>query len=959
MSGRFNPSWIKLLAASDRKLQTAELEEIQTIVSNKTKDNFKYLYSQYNIIKGLIPEVKEVGPPLPEPYLYTPEDGELRSINRIRVSAGQVFIVIGEESYFVDIEAFEFDANVFRGDFVPSGVTTASVIFNLYTEDTDEYNDPLLPSISLTKGAARLKISYEIVINGDGYPICYVQDQGIAINPIVYSYRNNKLTLTPSAAAVPKALGNTLQTYFREEQGNFISSGMTLDFYQAQRIVVIQPGEAYIDGCYKLLNHPTYVSVPDVAMETVFIIEISSSYVPKLTKSPDGNPLLQSSLLNLGLLIVSKVGAKETWKLVPSTNRAYINSSIINLIDQNLDNIRDLADIVLSNQSTNAAYTRAIKLDGTVVDAFNSLRGSDVNSLEFSATIDIDNKRLQPSSFNSIFTFLNTNVIDGATTQQITKNLYPYYIAPVISEQILINQEKVTSFLVLKTNTTPIQSMVLDPKVIVADPTTKEFKSEITALPSQNITALQSIITVTITGLPAKADNLIPKFDAVLINNLSLLGNTKIGSTLGSLMASDDGTVEFQFTIPQNTRCCDKTVSLTSTTVSTSAVLTYKPYFKSDYVDRKFELSNPYFNQTFSVSTPTILSKVGVKIKSVPPSITLSTLNILEIYICKTQGTTPSKPISKATLTLGDINQSPEGTRWTYIDLQFPAVLETAGTYSVVLCPLVSGVEAWIADSSLADFNLQTNGINSTIFNGQLFKYEGGQWSELVNKDIAFSLVKAQAANSTSTLEVSLSNPLGNFTSLLSALPTLTPGSTSIDILYKEPTATEYKPLKSEQLFSYDVPSVDLKFVLNSSRDLFPILDSSASYLITRANQLSSTWISRSFDVGNAYTNVEVDLSYFLPRGNEIVVSISSNDGQSWTTLEPPTNLTDSSLLVDGNIPLYRGKFKAYNISSTIPYLSDTQSTNIVRSNLRIKIVLILSNLLTQPYIQNLTAITY
>lgn len=960
MSGRFNKSWVKLLAASDRKLQTAELEDIQTIVSNKAKDNFKYLYSQYNIIRGLVPQVKEVGPDRSDdPIEFNSESGFTYSTNTIAVSAGQVFIVLGEESYFVDIEAFEFEAKVFRGEFIPSGVTTASVVFNLYPEDSDEYNDPLLPGISLTRGAQRLKISYEIVINEDGYPICYVQEQGPGVKPIIYSYRNNKLTLTPSNAAIPKALGTTLQTYFREEQGNFISSGMTLDFYQGERVVVIQPGESYIDGCYKLLNHPIYVSVPPVEVETVFTIEMGSSYIPRLTKSPDGNPLLQSAFLNLGLLVVSRVGIKEIWKLSPSTNRAYTNSSIVNLIEQNLENIRDLADVVLSNQTTNAAYTRAIKLDGTVVDAFNSLKGSDINSLEFSATIDIDNRRLQPSSFNSIFTFLNTTVIDTATTQQVTKNLYPYYIAPVVAEQILINQDRVTSFLLLETNTTLTQSMVLNPNVIVADPTTKEFKSEITSLPSQDIIALQSIITVTVTGLPPKADNLIPKLDSVLISNVTLLGNTKTGSTLGSLMSADDGTVEFQFTIPQGIKCCDKTVSLTSTTISTSSILKYKPYFKSDYVDKKYELSNPYLNQTFSVATPAVITRVGVRIKSLLPSITLASLNVLEVYICETQGTTPAKPLSKALITVGDINQTFDSTRWTYVDLQFPAILETPGTYSLVVCPLVRGVEMWVADSSLPDFNLETNGSTSSIFNGQLFKYNSGQWSELVNKDIAFSLIKAQATNSTSTLEVSLSNPLGNFTSLLSAIPNLTPGSTSIDILYKEPTSKEYKRLGDEQLFPYDLPSVDLKFVLNSSPYLFPIIDSSSSYLITRANQLSSTWVSRSFDMGSPYTNVEVDLSYFLPRGNEITVSISSNDGQSWTTLESPVNPTDSSLLVDGNIPLYRGKFRAYNISSTVPYSSTDQLTNIVRTNLRIRIVLTLNNLFTQPYIQDLTAITY
>jgi hypothetical protein len=956
MSGRYNNQWKRLLSVSDRKLQTAEIEDIQTIINNNVKDNFNYLYYFYDVVKGLIPEVKVVG----------------EEFSTINCSSGQVFVTINNQSYFVDIDSFELTLPVIRpplpNGFMPENYTKVGVLFQISDIDSVEYNDPNLQYISQTPGAGRRVISYQITIDNDNaYPLFVVQSQGQSTKPILLSYRSQVLTRDPSNELIPKKLEKSIQRYFYEEQGNFISSGMNISGSLTSRTVSIQPGEAFIKGSYKLLNYPLVVSIPDIPdnSEYVFAVQITKDLIPTIdiyqTQSAQFIPLdSEYGDLIVGYIIASR-SSPERWTVLQSTNRAYSNSSLLNLIQQNIENVRSLADIVLANQTANAAYSQGIRITGTFVEAFNTLSNSDFNSIEFSASLDTQNSRLYHGSSNLILSLLNANILDSQTANIKTNNLLPYYISPKLSKQILLTQERVTSSIQLNRFKTTVQSTTLIPNVVYADPQTNGFKAQFNpSSDSEDLQLLEIPIYVKVSGLPAFADNLVPRFDSTVINNVTVLGLTKLGSTLGSLRADEDGVVEFQFNIPPNTPAASKTISLSSPTINSNSTLYYKPYSESRFCPEDQTSINSALYQTFLTTTPVVITEVGIKIKSLLPSITTANLKILELSICELSNGAPTRVLGKTTINLGDVKQSATGSLWTYKELDFPAILENPKTYCLTVSPLVSGVEVWTADSSLPDINTQSRGSISRVFEGQLFSYEEPSWREITNNDLCFSLISSTASNSTSTVEFRLANPLENFSNVLYSLPKRTPGSTSIDLFYKEPNSQVYIAARSNNIkFQDNIPHIDIRINFNSTNNLFPILDSSATWFILKSPNEVSSWISRSYDSGTSYTNAEVELSYYLPRGNDISVSISSNDGETWDALTGPTNPTDSFFLVDGNIPLYRSSFSSTSLSTTVVSNRTGQRTFITRRSVRIRVTLTSTNSLTQPYISQLSTITY
>ena len=84
---RYNSTWKKILFRPDKKSQSAEFNEIQSLINYQHTQAFEYLFSVYRIIKGLKLTVNS----------FT-STGYV-----IKVGAGQVFIRKNDRGYFIDI----------------------------------------------------------------------------------------------------------------------------------------------------------------------------------------------------------------------------------------------------------------------------------------------------------------------------------------------------------------------------------------------------------------------------------------------------------------------------------------------------------------------------------------------------------------------------------------------------------------------------------------------------------------------------------------------------------------------------------------------------------------------------------------------------------------------------------------------------------------------------------------
>ena len=163
---RYNPTWKKILFRPDKKSQSAEFNEIQSLVNYQQTQAFEYLFSVYRIIKGLKLTVDSF---TPTGYI-------------IKVGAGQVFFRKDDRGYFIDIP----ETTVI----CPYSERTYIGVNPKFTTVTN-FKDPLTGGkLFGDLGADRLTVEGEVVVNEDSFPIGVVQGSSINEYPVIFYYKD-------------------------------------------------------------------------------------------------------------------------------------------------------------------------------------------------------------------------------------------------------------------------------------------------------------------------------------------------------------------------------------------------------------------------------------------------------------------------------------------------------------------------------------------------------------------------------------------------------------------------------------------------------------------------------------------------------------------------------------------------------------------------------------------------
>lgn len=928
---RFNTSWQKILFRPDRKTQAAEFNEIQSLINYQHTQAFNYLFSNYRIIKGLQITLDSF---TSEGYL-------------MKLSKGQVFIRIENKGYFIDIPETTFLALYNQRTYV--GINPEFTTIN-------NFRDPLTGGeLCGDLGADRLVASSEIVLNADSFPIAVVQGTSISQYPYIFYYKEEGYSLQYSNQYITSLITDYLAQRIYEEAGDFVAEGLELSI-TFKDTVTVNAGKAYIKGRLVELYYPSSFKIDK---------EVTSQYSVYLTYYgglilEKAAPVNKPNSIFLG--IIERINSKL--QVLSTKARPVTNSDLKLLFNRNKLNTEIYLENLLNKQSIDKFTFEDANLLGIIADSFVNLNNSDVNNIDYNASIIPKYGMLRSGLTSNTINFSNLTQVSSTSVDSNSKDGLPYILTPILSENVVLEQSRATGFISI-TNSIPKATITVNPPNGQSNKLTKEYQS-LTELdpfnafqlrvqtPSNTIitsTLETTLVTVEGYGFNSNADNLRMVFGNVQITEFTLLKGTQ-GTNVSTIKAAEDGSLKVTFNVPANLLYKQYTITVSNSTESSSVL----------FRDKGSGLTTLDYTatiaQTFTIEAPLMLSKVNLALKRVPQFINPD-INVALVSIVKANSDLPTgEVLGQGILKLVDINLSSDGTAFSSVNFDIPVPLTSTGQYALVISPLTTGqsLEFYYAEVGQRSLNSTSISELQPLTGGDLLIKNQNQWTRELAKDLTFQLVQAAPAFSNSEIVYKVSNPLGNIHFINRNIKTICPQLTKVEYFYRGINGG-WLPLEPSQPIEGNRNEVDIKLALSGTANLFPIMLLNQSDFTIYENKKIGTWVSRTIDYKKGYKNVEVEFDYYKPTGTDIIVSFSSNTGETWQAI--PLD-KDTVELVNGNIPLYKGTWVVRNLDpTTVSTDINGNTSRILRTKLTLKIEFSSQNPEVVPYIIKLKGVVY
>jgi len=928
---RFDNSWQKILFRPDKKSQAAEFNEIQSLINYQHTQAFDYLFSNYRIIKGLEITLDSF---TSEGYL-------------MKLSKGQVFIRIENKGYFVDIPEITFLALY--------GERTYVGINPKFTTVT-EFRDPLTGGeLCGDLGADRLVVSSEIILNADSFPIAVVQGESISNYPHIFYYKEEGYSLQYSNQYITSLITDYLAQRIYEEVGDFVAEGLELSITSINT-VSITVGKAYINGRLVELYYPSSFKIDrEVTVQySVYLTYYGGLILEKAAPTSKFNSIF------LGL--IERVDSKL--QVLSTKARPVTNSDLKLLLSRDKLNQEIYLENILNKQSVDKFTFEDSNLLGIIADSFVNLNNSDINNIDYNASIIPKYGLLRNGLTSNTINFSNLTQVLSTGIDVNSKNGLPYTITPILSENIVIEQNRATGFISL-TDTTSKATITVNPPNGRPNTLTKEYQSlaelepfssyELEVQTPSNVVITSTLETTLVTlegyGFNSNADNLRIVFGNVQITEFNLLKGT-LGTNVNTIKASEDGSFRLTFNVPTNLSYKQYTITVSNSNQSANVLFRDKggELTKLDY--------NSSIAQTFTVEAPLMLSKVNLALRRVP-QFTNPDINVALVSVVKANSDLPTgETLGQGILKLVDVNLSSDGTRFSSINFDIPIPLTSTGQYALVIAPLTNGqpLEFYYAQAGQRSINSTSVSDLQPLIAGDLLFKQQNQWVRDLSKDLTFQLVQAVPSVSNSEVVYKISNPLGNIHFINRNIKTICPQATRVEYFYRNVNGS-WLSLNSSQPIEGNRSEVDIKLVLSGTTNLFPIVLLNQSDFTIQENKKTGTWVSRTIDYKKGYRNVEVEFDYYKPTGTDITVSFSSNAGETWQAIQLDEDTVE---LVNGNIPLSKGTWVVKDLDpTTVSTDINGNTSRILRTKLTLKIEFSSQNAEVVPYIMKLKGVVY
>ena len=927
---RYNSTWKKILFRPDKKSQSAEFNEIQSLINYQHTQAFEYLFSVYRIIKGLQLTV--------ESFTST---GYV-----IKVNAGQVFIRKDNSGYFINIPETTvlclYNERTYIG-IIPEFITLSN------------FKDPLTGGeLFGDLGADRLTVEGKVVVNEDSFPLGVVQGNSINNYPAIFYYKDKSYSTQYTDNYIIKLLTDYVALRQYEESGDFISEGLELSVTTSNSITVAV-GKAYIKGSLVELYYP-YSTIISKETEAVYFVYLTY-YGGIILEKANAKTILNS--IFLGLVCRDS----STLYVINSKARSVTNSDLKLLQNKYQSNLNSLLDNLITKQSVDKYITS--NLSGLLIDSFINLNNSDINATDYKASINSKYGLLSSNYISNNINFSNAEEVSNIGVEVLNRNGLPYYLTPTTSEQLVINQNRATSFISLTNKAIP--SIIVNPPKGQLNTTTKEYTSineldlagsyDLQIKQNNKVTFTSILETNTVTlegkGFASNTDNLKVVFGNIQISEFTVIKGNQ-GSTINTIKTNEDGSFIVTFKVPA-------LVNKQYTITVSNSIFNANTLFNGEkvtYLDSNTELA-----QTFTVETPLIVSKLNLAIRTVP-NFNSNNIDLLAITIVKTINSKPSNEIiGQGILTLADVITSSDGTAFSSVQFTNPVYLGL-GQYAFTIAPLTSGqsLELYYAEvgqrslSSISVSDIQPLLGGELMYKQKVVGGTGSEWYTELSKDLTFQLVQLIPSVSNAEIVYKLSNPLGYIHFINRAIATNIYPATKVEYFYKN-IKGQWLDLKQSQVIEGNVNEVEVKLSLSGTSNVFPIVMLNQSCFTIYENQQTGTWISKTIEYRKGYKNVEVEFDYYKPTGTEISVAFSSNAGETWQTIDLDENTVE---LVNGNIPLSKGTWIVENLDpTTVSTDINGNTSKILRTKLTLKIEFSSKSPELVPYIMKLRGVVY
>lgn len=917
---RFNidSPWKRLLFRGGKKSQAAEFQEMQQLINNEQGKSFYSIYGPYTITEGLKVEVKSLSP------TYS-----------VKVKDGRIFVRTSVGSYFIDIKSFTISLPVNS-----RSIVSVKPKFLVDGDTNLVLRDPVSGGFFAgSKGAHRLVVDYDITVNEDGYPLFILDGQGSLNFPYIYYYVDNYFTTQYRDYIVPPGIRSRLELYTYEEYGDYIVEGLDCRVSN-NSYLSISPGIAYINGKKVVVGYGFNYPLPDksrVDFDTVISLFLSDKGLFELVTSNTFNIKNIPSTFKLVDVHVDGSENNKYYKPTCTNNRALNNNELLIITDL-VKNTKDLLLIQqLRRQEINDSYVNDINISGTLVESFSNTTGSSVFHPLYDSVIEDGALRMGYSK--NPFRLSNLSVAE-TNRASITSTQNSIYISPTYVEIPLINQTRSSEFVVIRNTATP--SVRIIPSY---------------SIPSQSNLRVETV-NVRASGFRANEDNINLTFGNVGIFSFNVSEGTTIGTSAYSVKAANDGTVSLSFSIPSNMEAKSYPITLSNARVSASAVYSFaaSSFTLNNLNSINYNLPVSALAQTFYVSNPVTITSIELAIRTFNEL--LSNRNeVFTVSLVKSSQTSPSgEVITRASVAASSIITSGNGSKFTKIIFDTPGILPTVGYYAILISTSIPGLELFTASVNVRDLKGGPISDAQPLTNGNLLLNSNGTWQSITNSDLTFKLNSAVVASTNSSLDLVISNLVDQISDISLSLVGRSSNLSYSDFRLK--VGNNFITLASARELGFSSNSLIGRIEFNSSSYLLPYIDANASYIETYSNNSNATWISKNYIYGTGYTSVEITADYYSPNGSEISILISSNKGQTWEGLTRIGNKTD--LIVDGNIPLYRNKFRVTNLSQVVQIRDVNGVTNsYLRKEISVRIDMETRSESISPYVTQFTLKLY
>lgn len=412
-------------------------------------------------------------------------------------------------------------------------------------------------------------------------------------------------------------------------------------------------------------------------------------------------------------------------------------------------------------------------------------------------------------------------------------------------------------------------------------------------------------------NLTPNTNNLRLTFDGIDVPITPSSGYKKGGQT-GTGMANPDGTFKGVFKVPAGVRCGTREVTLQNNDNSASTSYTAQGTHKTteDVIIRTRVTVNLYdpLAQSFTFNTNRVVSSIDAYFGSKDENDNL---------ICQIRGMSeggqPNQTIyAERVLKPSDINVSGDGSAPTNITFDDPLMCKAGETYCMVFVTDSDNYTLWIATMGQHRLDNPNKVVESNPYlQGVMFSSSNAQtWTAHQRSDLKFTIYTAKF-NDTAVLEFDTMEDLrGDQFVLMSTY--LTPANTACSwqakiVMDDEPENVTVDDKEWQPISNYvDVDAEDvireakLKARFDANIYLSPMLSLNDIMFTSFLTALKGSYVSRTLDMSEApFNHIKLSLDEFLPRGTEIKIRYSVDEGNTWKEFEeqPTTEETGGGFI--------------------------------------------------------------